>query len=180
MRTAVLLFASACSVGSYGNSPGTDGKAIDTPVTGARVEILATATPSGGAGSTYTPRNCDAIWIEGTAGFVKTIGRWADVRKIHLVAWTAAAGAGDADAVSGATRMDYTSALQVTWDLKDRQGQVVPDGMYTIRMESVDGNSTSASQNNQGTFTFMKSATAQSQTALSNGGFNNVSITFTP
>ena len=180
MRIAVVVLVSACSVGSYGDTPATDGKAIDTPLTGARVEILATATPAGGAGGTYTPRNIDAIWVEGPAGFVKTIGRWAAERKIHLVAWNTAAGAGDADAVSGATRMDYNSALQVAWDLKDRQGQVVPDGMYTIRMESADDNSTSPAQNNQGTFTFMKSATAQSQTALANGGFTNVSITFTP
>jgi hypothetical protein len=177
MRLAVLLALAACSVGEYGNTPPGDGKPIDSPIVGAKLEVSATASTSNG---TYTPNNIDAIWIEGPAGFVKTIGRWADIRKQYLLAWMAAAGANDADAVSGATRASYTPPLTATWDLKDRQGQVIPDGTYTVRMESTDLNATTPAQNNQGMFTFVKGPTAQMQTALSNGGFSNVSITFTP
>jgi|MudIll2142460700_1097286.scaffolds.fasta_scaffold201786_2 hypothetical protein len=138
-----------------------------------------TATSSAGGGQ-YAPRNVVAIWIMGPSGsFVKTIGRWADVRKQHLVAWGTAAGP-DTDAVSGATRQDHATPLTATWDMTARGGQLVGNGTYTVRMESADSNANVASQNHQGTFTFVKSATAQMQTNLSNGGFSNVSITFTP
>jgi len=113
-------------------------------------------------GAIYAPLNVVAVWIEGpTVGinpgpFVKTIGRWADVRKPELVAWRAKAGLNDVDAVSGATRQDHFTPLTVEWDLKNKLGVIVPDGVYTIRMEMADGNSTAAVQNNQGTFTFTK------------------------
>jgi MYXO-CTERM domain-containing protein len=80
--------------------------------------------------------------------------------------------------VSGATIQDHTQPLTVTWDLKDRAGAIVPDGTYTIRMELADDNTTLPAQNHQGTFTFVKGPTAQTQTNLSNGGFINTTITF--
>ena len=113
-------------------------------------------------GAIYAPTNVTAVWIEGpTVGlnpgpFVKTIGRWADVRRVHLVAWRAKAGINDVDAVSGATRLDHFTPLTVEWDLKNKLGEIVPDGVYTIRMEMADGNSTAQAQNNQGSFTFTK------------------------
>lgn len=161
-------------------APSTDGKpATDAPMGGAGT-LQVTATSSQGGGQ-YAPKNVVAIWIEGPGGtFVKTIDRWANARKQHLVAWTTAAGATDADAVSGATRANHATPLNATWDLKNKQGTVIPDGTYTVRMESTDLNASTAGQNHQGTFTFVKGPTAQMQTALSNGGFSNVSITFTP
>jgi uncharacterized protein (TIGR03382 family) len=47
-------------------------------------------------------------------------------------------------------------------------------------MELADSNATTPAQNHQGTFTFVKGATAQMQSALSNGGFTNVSINIDP
>lgn len=133
-------------------------------------------TPNGG---TFAPRNVVAVWIEGSAGaFVKTIGRWANVRKVDLVAWTAKSGS-DMDAVSGATRLDHSQRLTVMWDLKDRAGAIVPDGTYTIRMELADGNVSQPAQNHQGTFTFVKAATGSMQSGQANGGFQNVDIMFT-
>lgn len=155
-----------------------DGAAGDAPAGVGQLQISAISSPSNGQ---YAPRNIVAIWIEGPGGtFVKTVGRWANTRKQHLVAWNLAAGAGDVDAVSGATRPNHTPALTVTYDLRNKQGQVIPDGMYTIRMESTDLNATTAAQNHQGTFTFTKGGTGQTQTNLSNGGFSAVSLTFTP
>ena len=135
-----------------------------------------TTTPAGG---TYAPKNVVAVWIEDSGGtFVKTIGRWAAVRQSNLVAWTTAAGANDVDAVSGATRANHNGTLSVTWDLKTKAGVIVPDGTYTIRMELTDRDTNVTTTNNQGTFTFVKSALPQTQAALSNGGFTNVSINF--
>lgn len=129
----------------------------------------------------YAPNNIVAVWVETQGGqFVKTIGRWANVRRSNLIAWTQKAGAADADAISGATRGDHVDPLNVTWDMKNRQNAVVPDGTYVLRMEVADRNTTAASQNNQGTFMFVKGPTEQSQNGLSGGGFGNVTIVFTP
>lgn len=132
-------------------------------------------------GGPYAPAHVVAVWVEDANGnFVRTIDRWASVRRQHLVAWTQKSGAADADAVSGATRISHTQPLTATWDLRNRQGQVIPDGTYTIKMELADSNATQPAQNAQGTFTFTKSAAGSTQTGLANGGFTNVSITHTP
>lgn len=136
---------------------------------------------------TFAPENCVAVWVEDASGkFVKTIGRWSGAgglagdRTIHLVAWRAKAGTADVDAVSGATRIDHGQPLAVTWDLTNKAGQVVPDGTYTIRMEMTEENSTSAMQNNQGRFTFVKSTNPQKQTGMTMTGFSNVAIDYMP
>lgn len=140
-------------------------------------------------GGAYTPQNIVAVWIEGpTVGqnpgpFVKTIGRWANIRKDHLVAWQAKAGLNDADAISGATRADHQMKLEATWDLKDKAGNPVPDGTYTVRFETSDSNATSTAQNNQGTFTFVKGLQPQVQTNLTGGSvvpYTEVTIDFNP
>lgn len=134
-----------------------------------------TATPQ------YAPNNIVAVWVENSAGTImKTVGRWADIRRDSLVAWKLKSGIDDVDAVSGATRNSHAQPLTLTWDMLDRNAAVVPDGTYTLRMEVADRNATAATQNNQGTFTFVKGAAPQMQTALSNGGFTNVTINFTP
>lgn len=138
-----------------------------------------TTTPAGG---NYSPKNIVAVWIETSSGvFTKTIGRWAQTQKADLVAWRTKAGTSDTDAMSGATRPNHTTppTLTATWDLKNKSGVVVPDGTYTIRMELADRNSTATTQNNQGTFTFVKGATSSHQTT-SGGGFNGVVIDYVP
>jgi len=130
-------------------------------------------TPAGGP---YAPRNVVAVWIEdGGGNFVKTIGRWAGQRKQYLTSWTAKAGANDADAITSATRGDHLNTIQAIWNLQNKQGVVVPDGTYTIRMELADSD---GGNTNEGTFTFVKSPNPQVQTALSNGGFINVNISY--
>jgi hypothetical protein len=140
--------------------------------------ITYTTQPHGGP---YAPRNIVAVWVEDAAGnFVRTIDRYAATRKSHLIGWIAKAGNADTDAVSGATRANHTGALTRTWDLTGRGGTEIPDGTYTIRMELADSNASTAAQNAQGTFTFVKGTAPQSQTGLANGGFTGVSIAFTP
>ncbi len=137
-----------------------------------------TTTPNNGP---YAPNHVVVGWIEGPAGtFVKTIGRWSAVRTSSLVAWNLKAGAADADAVSGATRLNHATPVTFTWNLQNRQNTVIPDGTYTLRMELADSNAVTAAENRQGTFTFVKGPTAQMQTALTSGGFTNVSINFDP
>lgn len=149
------------------------------PAGTAAVRITATTTTK--AGQQYAPRNVVAVWIEDAQGqFVKTIDRWSSARTQHLIEWNTAAGVGDVDGVSGASRSDHATPLSIEWKLKGADQQLVADGTYTIRMESTESNATSAADCNEATFTFVKGPAAQSQTALSNGGFTNVSIEFTP
>lgn len=177
----MLCLLGACTVGEAGpNGPAPDAlPGDDAPAGGTPSTLRISATTTTTAGDQYAPRNCTAVWIESGGTFIKTIDRKADVRRQHLVAWTAKAGGGDTDAVSGATRASHATPLSITWDLKDG-GTIVPDGSYTIRMESTELNAVDATENHQGTFTFVKGAQADEQTGQSSGGFTNVSITFTP
>ena len=146
------------------------------------VRITFTTTPSGG---TYAPNNVVAVWIQNGGGaHQRTLGMWTAVRTIYLRSYVAAVGQIEntlpADAVSGASRLNHADQLTVLWNLKDKAGNVVPDGTYTIRMELADENAAAPADNNQGTFTFVKGPTAQVQTALANGGFTNVTIDYDP
>ncbi|MDB4962427.1 MAG: hypothetical protein JWP01_2426 [Myxococcales bacterium] len=129
----------------------------------------------------YAPNNVLAVWVQAAGGaFVKTIGRWSLVRTQHLVAWNTAAGPNDVDAVVSASRIANNGVETITWNLRNKQNATVPDGTYTIRLEMAEANSTQPAQNNQGTFTFVKGPAPQVQTALTNGGFSNVTINFDP
>jgi hypothetical protein len=144
---------------------------IDLPET---LDVQFDTTENGGQ---YAPKNIVAVWVTDASGsFEKTIGRWAGTRRSHLVSWVAASGQ-DADAVSGATRPNHSQRLSVHWDFKDRGGQLVPDGDYTIHMELADRNASTPSQNHEGSFTVHKNGTASSQ-STANGGFENVSIDY--
>ncbi|RMH44112.1 MAG: DUF2271 domain-containing protein, partial [Deltaproteobacteria bacterium] len=148
------------------------------PTAAAAQETLRVSFDTTPAGGNYAPKNVLAVWIEDSGGnFVRTIGRWADRRIDHLVAWSAASGQ-DVDAVSGATRVDHSQRIEVTWDMVDFNGMPVPNGTYTIRMELADRNSTSPDQNNQGTFTFVRDGQPSTQN-VAGGGFENVVIDYT-
>ena len=192
-RLALLCLAlAACDVGSVlvengeqpdasggGGGGGGSGSGSGSGSANAPLQITLTSSPTTTA--VYAPSNVLAVWIEDQGGnIVKTIGRYSGVRTQYLIAWTLKAGANDVDSVSGASRTAHTDPVSVRWGLKDRAGTLVPDGTYTIRMEIADQNSTQAGQNNQGTFTFVKGPQPQMQTGLSNGGFSNVTISFTP
>lgn len=146
------------------------------------VRVTFTTTPA--PNQQYSPNNVVAAWITNGAGqHVKTVGLWSAVRTQHLVAYRQAATAADTlspDAVSGASRVNHQGSLVVLWNLRDKQGNLVPDGTYTIRLELAESNSTTTATNNEGTFTFVKGATPQLQSNLTNGGFTNVSIDYDP
>ena len=132
-------------------------------------------------GGTYSPQNCEVVWIENSQGtFVRTIGRWCGTRKAHLVAWSAKASVNDVDGLSGATRANHAARLTATWDRTDFSGNLAPDGSYVLRMETTDTNATMATQNHQASFAFTTGSASQVQSGLSNGGHANVDIAFEP
>jgi hypothetical protein len=128
----------------------------------------------------YSPDNIVAVWVETSNGtFVRTIGRWAGQRASDLRGWVGAAGAGDFDAIAGATRSGHSDTLTRTWNMRAKTGALVADGSYRLRMELCDNSVSSAAGNDQGTFTFVKGPNSQTQQNLTSGGFHNVTITYT-
>ncbi len=74
------------------------------PAWGESLQLTVTTTQGTG---NYAPRNIVAVWVEDQGGtFVKTIGRWANTRKQHLVAWQAKAGANSSNC-SGAVLLYF-------------------------------------------------------------------------
>lgn len=179
-RPALLVVGFAACVGDISNPPGQDAAPADSAGSVAGTVFITARTQPTTAPQNFAPANASVVWVENTGTFVKTIDRQADVRKPALNAWRAVAGLTDTDAMTGASRKNHLVDLSITWDLKDKSGTVIPDGTYTIRMEVADSNASTPAQNNEGTFTFVKGPAAQMQTGLSNGGFTNVMIRFTP
>lgn len=104
-----------------------------------RVVFRVTTLPQGGR---YAPKNIGAIWVEDEEGrWIKTLARWAGRRMRYLAAFNAANPEKDiTDAITSATlRMHETH--EVTWDLRDVEGKLVPDGSYAIVVEVSDRDS---------------------------------------
>lgn len=143
--------------------------------------VLTVTTTTGETGGNYAPKNVVAIWIEDTEGnFIKTLLAYAAARKTHLNTWeasTTAAGSpfNTTDAISGATRPSH-STRTCTWNSMDFNGNLAPDGVYRVRMELTDKNSTG----NFSTFTFMKGIDAENQMPTDVPSFSSIIINWQP
>lgn len=163
--------------GGGGAADGGGGGADGGDVTGESMTITFTSEPTGGlAQPAFAPSNLVATWIEDANGaFVQTINRQNSGYAQYLLGWAAMSGgvAADQDAVTGATRPNHATPISATWEIPAG----LADGIYTIRIETTDGNAVSADQNTQGTFTFEKNGIASSQTPVG-VGYTNVSIEY--
>ncbi len=148
----------------------------EKPIKPGTLTVTFTTTSPGGKRN-RDPKNIHAVWIEDGKGlFVKTLGRWAAKRKKELPLWHATDGE-DIDGVTGATQNSY-GAYQVVWDMLDRNGTVVPNGEYRIRME-LTNNDAKHGNFHRTTFTFTKDGTAHEQTIAEQDGYQTVSIRYT-
>jgi hypothetical protein len=142
--------------------------------------LTVTATTSS-AGGNYAPKNIVAIWIEDNQGnFVKTLLAYAQTRKTHLNTWeasTTAAGSpfNTVDAITGATKSSHATRT-CTWNGTDVNGTLVADGIYRIRMELTDKNSTG----NYSTFTFTKGPDAENQSPANVPSFSSIILNWEP
>lgn len=83
----------------------------------------------------YAPKHVLAIWVEsGTNQFIKTLKVMADRRKQYLYSWNEETTGNIVDAVTGATKSSH-SAEAATWNGKDVNQSIVPDGDYKIIIE---------------------------------------------
>ncbi|MFB6320653.1 DUF2271 domain-containing protein [Saccharicrinis sp. FJH54] len=84
----------------------------------------------------YSPKHVMAIWIVDNEGnFVNSLAVYGNERLGNLWAWWAASKGLKADAVTAATQVEFKS-YNVTWNLKDYNGNTVPDGTYTMWVEA--------------------------------------------
>ena len=85
-------------------------------------------------GANFSPKHVFAIWIEDENGFVKTRKAMANQRKQYLYTWKAASNYNVVDAITGPTMTSHQTHT-VTWDFTDLDGNIVPDGDYTVFTE---------------------------------------------
>jgi hypothetical protein len=82
----------------------------------------------------------DAFWVTDAAGnFVQNIRKDAGTRQGYLYQWAAARKTTAIDGYSGATISSWTP-VTVTWDGRDTNNVVVPDGSYKLYVEFTDRN----------------------------------------
>ncbi len=129
----------------------------------------------------YKPKNILAIWIEdaSTNSFVKTRlfrSQNTSYRK-YLTKFKAATNStyNVVDAQTGATYPSH-STRTATWDAKDVNGNIVPDGNYNVCIEFTESNGTGP----YAYYTFNKSNQAITLTPENTANFQNVNITWTP
>ncbi|MDX2430462.1 MAG: DUF2271 domain-containing protein [Bacteroides sp.] len=82
----------------------------------------------------FSPRHVLAIWVEDESGFVLTRKLRAEKRKQYLYTWNGKSGGNVTDATTGATLSSHQTHT-VTWDCKDKDGALVPDGAYKVYVE---------------------------------------------
>jgi len=94
-------------------------------------------------GATYSPKNVLAIWIKDSNGnFVISRKVMASARKQHLVKWNASSAGNTLNATTGATLPNHQTHT-ISWDCRDVNGNLVPDGTYQIWVEYTSRNSAS-------------------------------------
>jgi len=151
------------------------------PILAATQGVLTVQTATSKAGGPYDPRHCVVVWIEDAAGnFVKTLLVYAKNYKTHLNIWqasTSKAGSeyNSVDAISGASRTVH-SPITCTWNAKDFNGNIVPDGDYKVRMELTDKNATG----NYSSFTITKSTSGFTQNPASVPSFSAITFKWEP
>lgn len=138
--------------------------------------VLNVSTLTSNAGGNYAPRNIVAIWIEDSAGvFVKSLLVYAQTYKHFLTHWVSKSSMNTTDAVTGAT-VNSHATRSCTWNGKNKNGVLVPDGRYRICFELTDKNATG----NYTYFEIVKGPAAQTITPANVPSFSNISIIWTP
>ncbi|MCE9615399.1 MAG: DUF2271 domain-containing protein [Lentisphaerae bacterium] len=132
------------------------------------------------ANGRYAPRHVLAIWVtDSQTNFIKTLKRQAAARSQYLYQWRARTGGyAPVDGVSGATLSSHTTHT-VTWDCRNTNGVVMPDGQYRFFVEFTE-------LNGQGPWTatnsiaFTKSTASVTSNVPNLPNFTAMQIVFTP
>lgn len=123
----------------------------------------------------YSPKHVLAIWVEDANGFVKTRKAMANQRIQYLYTWKASSNYNVVDAITGSTLTSHQTHT-VSWDCTDLDGNVVPDGDYTVFVEFTEEHA----QGPLFDITFTKDTETISMTPPDETYFKDLSLTFTP
>ncbi len=86
----------------------------------------------------YSPKHVLAVWIVAEDGkFIRTLKLAGKRRKKYLKTWKKSSDGNMVDAVTSATLKKHEKQT-IEWDCKDSEGNLVPDGIYEIRIEFTD------------------------------------------
>ncbi|MCB0824213.1 MAG: DUF2271 domain-containing protein [Bacteroidales bacterium] len=165
----ILGLSAIIFLGSSGNPDKT--KNAKATVGGEMTFTVRTVT----AGGTYSPKHVLAIWVEDADGFVKTRKAMANQRKQYLYTWKAASNYNVVDAITGSTLTSHQTHT-VSWDFLDLDGNLVPDGEYTVWVEFTDKHA----QGPLYTLTFEKGPDAISLTPADETYFKDLAFDYTP
>lgn len=163
------------------------GGAGTTQAADANLNMIFTTTNAGGS---YGDRHVHVVWIKDAGGnFVYTAGStttdnkralWANSRASSLKEWwdsNAANRTADVAARTGATQTAYRT-YNLNWNWRKKDGTIVPDGTYQIHFLCT--NSDSGTPRNKTSFNITKGASAWAVGPVTQGGYTNISLTFTP
>ena len=160
----------------------------NTHAADANLNMTFTTTNAGGS---YGNRHVHVVWIKDSSGnFIYTVGAtttdnkralWANRRAYSLTEWynsnPTTNRTDDIAARTGATQTAYQT-YNLNWNWRRKDGSVVPDGNYQIHFLCT--NSDSGSPNNKTSFNITKGSSPWSLGPVSQGGYNNISLSFTP
>jgi len=127
----------------------------------------------------YSPRNVHAVWIEKADGtFVKTLDLWGNRHARELAEWRSKIADMNAEiqARTGATQQAYGTYTS-RWDMKDTEGNEVPDGDYVIRFELTSDNAR-ANKYHRVSIPFTKNGTPAKTEPVSEGGYQNIVLDY--
>lgn len=127
------------------------------------------------ANGNFAPKHVLAIWVEDMQGFVKTKLLRANQRKQYLYTWRSVSNDNVIDATTGATLTSHQTHT-VIWDCTDVDGNIVPDGDYTIRVEFTEKHA----QGPLTAVTFTKGTEEQHLTPSDEDNFINMTLDYIP
>ncbi|KAF0130955.1 MAG: cell surface protein [Bacteroidetes bacterium] len=116
-----------------------------------------------------------AIWIEKDGVFVKTRKAMANQRKQYLYTWRASSNYNVVDAITGSTINSHQTHT-IEWDCTDLNGDLVPDGSYTLKIEFADKHA----QGPMYSIDFVKGTEPISLTPPNQTNYINMQFTYTP
>lgn len=140
--------------------------------TAGTVSFTVTTLPAGG---NYAPKHVLAIWIEKDGVFVKTRKAMANARKQYLYTWKASSNYNVVDAITGSTLNSHQTHT-ISWDCTGLDGNVVPDGNYTLKIEFTDKHA----QGPLYSIDFVKGTEAVVLTPPNQTNYINMSFSYTP
>jgi hypothetical protein len=129
------------------------------------------------AGGKFSPRHVLAVWVaDGNTNFIKTLCRYGTKRTKYLNAWRIARqNEPTVDGITGATRPAH-SELAITWDCRDSDKKLVPDGPYLLFVELADSHDHSP----KAVFAVEKGPTSQTKTFADEEFLKKIRVSFQP